>query len=122
SFLNCEFLTLKDIHMRKFSSLLTMLMLFTALAYAQTRTITGTVKDSRGNPIPFANILIKGTTTGVSADINGNFSIEASTDDVLIVSSTSFANKEVPVGTGSTLSVELLEEGGLQEVVVTALG
>ena len=108
--------------MRKFSSLFAMLMLFTAIAFAQTRTITGTVKDSRGNPIPFANILIKGTTTGVSADLNGNFTIEASSNDVLIVSSTSFASKEVPVGTGSTLSVQLLEEGGLQEVVVTALG
>src|SRR5690606_8802154 len=109
-------------HMRKLSSLFAMLMLLSAFAYGQTRTITGQVKDGRGNTVPFANILVNGTTTGVSSDVNGNFSIDVSNDAVLVISSTSFATREVPVGTSSTLSVTLTEEGGLQEVVVTALG
>ena len=42
--------------MRKFTLLLAMLMLFSVLAISQTRTVTGTVRDNQGNPIPFATI------------------------------------------------------------------
>src|SRR5690606_26722261 len=108
--------------MRKLSSLIAMLMMLSALAYGQTRTVTGQVRDNRGNPVPFANVLVKGTTTGVSADVNGNFSIDVANDAVLVVSSTSYATQEIPVGTSSNINVTLTEEGGLQEVVVTALG
>jgi len=108
--------------MRKHALLLAVLMLFTALVYGQTRTITGTVRDSKGDPVPFANVTIKGTNTGVSADVNGNFSIEVAEGQTLVVSSTSFAEQEVAIGTGNTVNVTLQSQGNLQEVVVTALG
>lgn len=108
--------------MRKHALLLAVLMLFAALVHAQTRTITGTVRDSKGDPVPFANVTVKGTNTGVAADINGNFSIQIKEGESLIVSSTSFAEQEVKVGSASTVTVTLQPQGNLQEVVVTALG
>ena len=47
--------------MRKILSLLAVLMLYCALAYSQTRPISGQVRDDEGNPIPFASIKIKGS-------------------------------------------------------------
>lgn len=92
-------------------------------SFAQTtRTITGQVKDSKGDPVPFANITIKGTTTGVAADINGNFTISAKEGESLIISSQSFAEQEVKIGTQSTVTVTLQPQANLSEVVVTALG
>lgn len=108
--------------MRKLASMLAMLVLFSAIAFAQTRTITGQVRDSKGEPVPFANITVKGTNVGVAADINGNFKIEVTEGESLLVSSTSFAEQEVKTGTTSNLIITLQPQGNLQEVVVTALG
>ncbi|MCC7524086.1 MAG: hypothetical protein IT250_04650, partial [Chitinophagaceae bacterium] len=46
--------------MRKIFSLLTMLMLITAFAWSQTKTITGRVTDINGGPVPFASVKVKG--------------------------------------------------------------
>ncbi|HKZ65920.1 MAG TPA: TonB-dependent receptor plug domain-containing protein, partial [Chitinophagaceae bacterium] len=108
--------------MRKIASLCAVLMLFNALVFAQTKTITGQIKDSKGDPVPFANITVKGTTSGASADANGNFSIEVKEGETLVISSTSFAEQEVIVGTSPIVAVTLQQLGNLQEVVVTALG
>ena len=108
--------------MRKIASLIAVLMLFHALALAQTRTVTGQVKHSKGDPVPFANITVKGTNTGVAADVNGNFSIDVKQGESLLISSASFAEQEVKLGTSSTVTVTLQPQGNLQEVVVTALG
>lgn len=108
--------------MRRAALLTAVLMLFYALALAQTRTITGQVKDAKGDPVPFANITIKGTTSGVAADANGNFRIEVQPGQSLVITSTSFVEQEVKIGTESTVTVTLQPQGNLQEVVVTALG
>lgn len=93
------------------------------LSFAQTaRTVTGQVKDSKGDPVPFANITVKGTTTGVAADINGNFSISVKEGESLVISSQSFAEQEVKIGTQSTVTITLQPQSNLSEVVVTALG
>ncbi len=57
--------------MRRFLSLFTMLMLCGVLAFAQSRVVTGKVTDIDGNPVSFASVKIKGSSTGVSADANG---------------------------------------------------
>ncbi len=108
--------------MRKSALLIAGLMLFYALALAQTRTITGQIKDAKGDPVPFANITIKGTTSGVAADANGNFRIEAQSGQSLVITSASFVEQEVKIGNESTLSITMQPQGNLQEVVVTALG
>ncbi|HET9429662.1 MAG TPA: TonB-dependent receptor plug domain-containing protein, partial [Chitinophagaceae bacterium] len=108
--------------MRKIASLFSALMLLSALAFAQMRTITGKVVDSKGTPVPFASISIKGTTMGVSADVGGNFKIDIEAGQTLVVSSASFTEQEVKVGTSNEITITLQSQGNLQEVVVTALG
>ncbi|HRE39390.1 MAG TPA: SusC/RagA family TonB-linked outer membrane protein [Chitinophagaceae bacterium] len=109
--------------MRKIASLFTMLMLFTAFAFGQNRTITGTVTDEKGDALPGASVRIKGTRTGVAADNNGQFRILAKTGDILVVSGAGLESTEVTVGSGSTLDIKVQRTviAGT-EVVVTALG
>ncbi len=109
--------------MRKIASLIMMLMLFNALAFAQTRTVTGRVTDQRGEAIPFATVTEAGTRNAVTADANGNFSIRLPENGRLTISATGFGGQTTSV-TGNTASVSLTRiEGQLQEVVVTtALG
>ena len=76
--------------MRKTLSLLTMLILSSALAWSQTKTVTGQVTDEKNNPVPFASIREKTTTTGVAADQEGNFSISVGAQATLVVSAAGF--------------------------------
>ncbi|TDE16888.1 SusC/RagA family TonB-linked outer membrane protein [Dyadobacter psychrotolerans] len=86
--------------------------------------ITGTVKDGKGDPIPGANILLKGSSIGTSTSVDGAFSITVpDASAVLVVSSIGFVSKEVPVGSQKTIDIVLVEDANqLGEVVVTALG
>ena len=86
------------------------------------RTVIGTVKDSNGEPIPGASIIVKGTQTGVATDIDGKFEIRV--DDVAgVIFQISFVgmkNKEVKLGTSNVLNVVLESDTkALEEVVVT---
>lgn len=108
--------------MRKILSLLAVLVLWSVLAFAQNRVITGQVRDDKGDPIPFASVTIKGTNRGTTTDANGNFRLEAATGEVLVISAVGSKEREVAVGSSSTYNVALDKSGALQEVVVTALG
>lgn len=109
--------------MRKFL-LLSAMMAFSVLLFAQTRTVTGSVMDETGAAVPFASITEKGTNNGASADADGNFTINTRTGVTLVISATGFNDQDVRVGTGSTISVVLSRGEGqvIDEVVVTALG
>ena len=110
--------------MRKFALLCAMLMLFNALAFGQTRKVTGQVKDEKGDPVPFASVKLQGTKKGVSADASGFFSIDLSEKDpILIIYSQGFQEKPFPVGNDNFINDELSSTGQLKEVVITtALG
>jgi len=109
--------------MRKILLLFAMFMGFSFLAISQTRTITGTVLDETGAPVPFATVAIKGTSFGVSADDEGQFSIQAEPSATLVVSATGFIAKEV-AASSSPLTIMLVKSGSdvIEEVVVTATG
>ena len=67
----------------KFSGILTLLLAFVVqFTFAQEKTISGTVSDNSGMPLPGVNIIVKGTTNGTQTDFDGNYSISASTGDV----------------------------------------
>lgn len=87
-------------------------------------TITGTVTDAAaGTPIPGANVIVKGTTNGAVTDFDGNFSIDASSEDVLVFSYVGFRSQEIIVGGQSTIDVTLVEDvSTLDEVVVVGYG
>ncbi|WP_373057132.1 SusC/RagA family TonB-linked outer membrane protein [Zunongwangia sp. H14] len=108
----------------KFSSILTLLLAFVVqLTFAQERTITGTVTDEGGLPLPGVNVLIKGTSTGVQTDFDGNYSIVASQGDVLVFSFVGLETAEYAVTNVDNIDVTLAQDAAqLDEVVVTALG
>ena len=96
-----------------------MATLFVGSVYAQT--VNGTVSSEDG-PLPGATVLVKGSTTGVSTDFDGNFSIEAGPDDVLVVSFIGFASQDVAVGDQDQIMIMLESDNELDEVIVTSYG
>lgn len=73
--------------------------------------------------MPGVNVVIKGTTTGTVTDVNGNFTINAGENDVLVVSFIGYKAQEVPVGTQTTVDVALADDlTTLDEVVVVGYG
>ncbi|WP_055442887.1 SusC/RagA family TonB-linked outer membrane protein [Lacinutrix himadriensis] len=107
----------------KFSGILTLLLAFVVqFTFAQGKTISGTVSDENGLPLPTATVIIKGTTTGTSTDFDGNYSIAANQGDVLIFSYVGYANQNQTVGASNKMDVSLQPDNSLDEVVITALG
>ncbi len=105
--------------------------LFTLLAvallsfqlHAQTVTITGTVTDDTGLPLPGVNIIIKGTSTGTQTDFYGKYSIAAQIGQKLVFSYVGFIPKEIHVGSQNIINVSLQpNSSALDEVVVMGYG
>ena len=90
------------------------------------QTVAGTVTDSRGLPVIGASVIIKGTTIGVSTDVNGGFElrIPAGTQaPVLLVNYLGYEPQEVAVNGRSEIAVTMQESAvAVENVVVTALG
>lgn len=108
----------------KFSGILTLLLAFVVqLTFAQEKTISGTVSDNSGLPLPGATVLVKGTSSGTSSDFDGNYSIKASSGATLVFSFVGYTTQEITVGASNTINVTLQEDAeSLEEVVVTAFG
>jgi TonB-linked SusC/RagA family outer membrane protein len=105
----------------KFSVMLTLLLvLVVQISFAQQKTVSGTVNDDQNMPLPGATIIIKGTSTGTTTDFDGKFSIQASSDDVLMVSFVGFSTQELTVGNSTTFQVQMATDNSLDEVVVVA--
>ena len=88
------------------------------------KTISGTITDDDGMPLPGANIVEKGTSNGVQTDFDGNFTINVSDENaVLVVSFVGFLNQEIEVGNQNSVAVQLMSDAeSLEEVVVTGYG
>ncbi|WP_036379869.1 SusC/RagA family TonB-linked outer membrane protein [Muricauda sp. MAR_2010_75] len=108
----------------KLNGLLTLLLAFVVhVSFAQDKTITGTVTDSDGLPLPGVNIVVEGTTNGTQTDFDGNYSISASQGQTLLFTYIGQRATSRPVGAGSVINVQMEEDTqALEEVVVTALG
>ena len=106
----------------KFSGILTLfLALFVQILFAQQQTVSGTVTDDTGMPLPGATVLIKGTTTGKTTDFDGNYSIKANNGQTLVFSYVGYANQEVKVSS-TTINVQLKQGEALEAVTVVAYG
>ena len=111
--------------MKKIRLILTVLIAFvTSVAYSQSISITGTVTDaSTGEPIPFASVLVKGTRTGVSTDINGKYTISAAPNAVLTFSSIGYTESDIPVSNRTVIDAVLSPSAiALEDVLVVAYG
>jgi len=85
--------------------------------------ITGTVLDDAGVPLPGVNVLLEGTVKGTQTDFDGNYSIAASTGDVLVFSYIGMKTQSVTVGNSNVLNVSMEPDAAsLDEVVVIGYG
>jgi TonB-linked SusC/RagA family outer membrane protein len=91
------------------------------MSFAQ-KTVTGVVSDSDGLPLPGATILVQGTTTGVTTDFDGNFSINVAEGQTLEFSFVGYETAAIAVGAGNVINVTLSLGTQLEEVIVTSLG
>ncbi|MDN4165941.1 SusC/RagA family TonB-linked outer membrane protein [Cytophagales bacterium LB-30] len=103
---------------------LVMLLLISSVAWAQERTVTGTVTSAEdGSGLPGVNVIIKGTTTGTVTDIDGKFKLSVPDGAVLQFSAVGLAAQEVAVGSRSVIDLSMEQDvKQLSEVVVTAVG
>ncbi|AWX43236.1 TonB-dependent receptor SusC [Flagellimonas maritima] len=100
-------------------------MLFYGMgAFIYSQQITGTITDPGGVPLSGATIIEKGTTNGVQADFDGNYTIIPSNDNAtLVFSYIGFSSKEENIGGRTTINVTLQEDvSKLDEVVVIGYG
>ncbi|PRY98835.1 TonB-dependent receptor [Marinilabilia salmonicolor] len=110
-------------YIHKFIWLLAVLFCFSVNMHGQEKLIKGTVASTDGEPLPGVSIAIKGTATGTITDVDGNFQLNAESDDVLQFSFIGFNNMEVPVGDQTILNIELEETFvALDEVVAIGYG
>ncbi|MEP4533991.1 MAG: carboxypeptidase-like regulatory domain-containing protein, partial [Cyclobacteriaceae bacterium] len=97
------------------------LLVMASLSEVQSQSkITGTVTGAQdGYGIPGVTIIVKGTNSGTTTDMDGNFSVEANPEDVLIFSFVGFLTVEQTAGNRTVINVELVEDiSELAEVVI----
>ena len=92
--------------------------------YAQQQiTITGKVASATGEPIPFANVVIKGTKSGAVTDFDGRYKISAAGNQTLIFSSQGYKTTEIAINNQTTVDASLAEDAmKLDEIVVVGYG
>ena len=101
--------------MKRFLLIMVGVFLFST-GFAQ---ITGKVFDENGKPMPGVTIIIKGTTNGTTTNLNGQYSLDAKTGDVLIFSYIGYENQKITVKTKKSIDVYLKPKiTNMKEVVV----
>ena len=86
-------------------------------------TVTGTVTDASNLPIPGVTVTVDGTDQGTTTDVDGKYSIEVTSSNVLTFSFIGYASQSVAVGARTTIDVQLAEDTqALDEVVVVGYG
>ncbi len=94
------------------------------IAFTQTRTITGKVLDSSGNPLAGVNVLVKSSNRSTITDSNGYYKITIGTEDkVLVFSMVGYSTINEKIGERTVINVTMKEEAvALDEMVVTGYG
>lgn len=109
--------------MRKVASLLPVLMLTSALAFGQARTVSGVIRDSNGNPVPFASVTEAGKKTGTTTDQNGRFTLNTNKGAILVISAVNFKKQELSINDRVAYDIALeTTVSSMDEVIVTAGG
>ncbi len=92
-------------------------LLVSSIGFSQ-QTVTGTVSDAAGNPIPYVNIIEKGAATGTTSDDAGKYTIDVSPNASLVFSYIGFESQTVAVGTQQQIDITLVEGESLSEVIL----
>ena len=124
-------------HWKRFSGLRIPILILGICSFLQTQSlnannvlqddekvITGVITDANtGEALPGVSILIKGTTTGSITDVDGKFTLNAKSSDILVFSFVGFLSEEIPVGNQTEISISLTPDIiGLDEIVVIGYG
>lgn len=101
-----------------------MAMMVSSVAFAQNITVKGVVSEAAsGEPIPFAAIQVKGSMTGATADMDGNYTVSVPSNGTLVFSSIGYATAEVAVNGRSVVNCALeADSESLDETIVVAYG
>jgi TonB-dependent starch-binding outer membrane protein SusC len=101
-----------------------LLMLTTTMAWSQSRNVTGKVTASDdGSAMPGVNIVVKGTSTGTTTDVEGRYSVNVDDNATLVFTFVGYTSQEVSVGNQSEVNVTLQSDiTSLSEVVVVGYG
>jgi TonB-linked SusC/RagA family outer membrane protein len=101
-------------------------ILFATSAFSQDRTVSGTIKDNTGNPLPGAIVKVKGTTLATATDINGAYSLsvpESMKDSSISITSIGYAPVEIKMAGQTSFSPVLVASAkSLNEVIVVGYG
>ncbi|WP_321826737.1 SusC/RagA family TonB-linked outer membrane protein [Maribacter dokdonensis] len=109
--------------MKKLKLLMVFLLLGVSSVLLAQSSVTGTVADTQGMPIPGASIVVKGTSNGTVTDFDGNFSIVVDDGNVLSVSYLGYKPVEVTYSGQSNIQITMEEDTAqLDEVVVIGYG
>jgi TonB-linked SusC/RagA family outer membrane protein len=102
---------------------MTFLLAASISAVAQ-RTVSGTISDATGTPMPGVNIIVKGTSVGTTSNAEGKYNISVPDgSNTLVFSFIGYGTQEVDVSTRTSVDIAMAEDvNELSEVVVTALG
>ena len=100
------------------------LILSFSMLFAQQKIVTGRVTDDNNEPLPGANVVVKGTFVGTITEADGNFKIQIPEDrKVLSFSFIGFVPQDINIDGKSTVNVKLVTNSiGLQEVVAVGYG
>ena len=105
--------------------LLSALLMMCTFAFAQQGTVTGKVIDDLGEPVIGANVIVKGTTTGVITDVDGNFSLKVNDikKNILVISFVGYNTVEEPLRGRTKVGIKLESSViNLGEVVAIGYG
>tara|TARA_X000000950_G_scaffold204004_1_gene245557 strand:+ start:7542 stop:10436 length:2895 start_codon:yes stop_codon:yes gene_type:complete len=97
------------------------LFVFTIGFQIHAQNVKGVVLGEEG-PLPGATVLVKGSNIGTTTDFDGNFSIEASQNDILVISFIGFSTQVVTIGNQTDLTISLLPDTELDEVILVGYG
>lgn len=111
------------IRFRRLSLILFLIMMATSL-FAQTKRVSGVIKDESGQTLPGVSVVVKNTTKGMVSDKNGHYSVDvAQEDEILTFSFIGYVKQEILINNRTSINVLLLPEGkNLNEVVVVGYG
>lgn len=115
---------MKQVNLRIYRMILPLILglFLSASVFAQQISVKGIVKDQMGEPIIGANVLIKGKTVGVITDVNGNFNLSATANDILVISYIGYVTQEVKAS-AKQINVTLKDDTKvIDEVVVLGYG
>jgi TonB-linked SusC/RagA family outer membrane protein len=112
------------IHRFKWIALLPLILFSVVGAYAQGTTVRGRITGDAGEGLPGVTVVLKGTTVGTSADVEGNYSLDVpNLNGILVFSFIGYQSQEVPINNRSTINVSLAtDKTALDEVVVVGYG